>query len=336
MERVVFTNGCFDIIHPGHIDLLKKARSLGTKLIVGINSDSSVRAIKGSPRPFLQEDARAFILKELRSVDDVRIFSENTPERLIVEIKPDVLVKGGDWSIEQIVGADFVLSNGGQVYSIPFEKDFSSSKIVEKIKLSNENQEAFESVETIVANPIESALKSHLEVFENLLKGEVSNIERCAEIIYQALSKGNKILFCADAESFPDARHFAFVFSANYKKNTPPALFLSDDLAEDSEDEAKAFKKFEEEIQSELSVGDLLIVLAADANSEKVLSAVMKARNKGFRTIGMTGADGKKLAGLCDAVVSVPTNQPVRLLEAHYAIVNIWREMADEKFERLR
>ena len=134
MEKIVFTNGCFDILHPGHIDLLTRARNLGTKLIVGINSDESVRAIKGANRPFLSQDERRAILEGLKAVDEVRIFDENTPENLVREIKPDVLVKGGDWKIEEIIGADFVLQTGGEVYSLPLKDGFSSSKIVEKIK----------------------------------------------------------------------------------------------------------------------------------------------------------------------------------------------------------
>src|SRR3954469_10432913 len=106
MEKVVFTNGCFDILHPGHIDLLTRARALGTKLIVGINSDGSVRKIKGFPRPFMQQDERAAILLGLKAVDEVRIFDDPTPEQLIEQIKPDVLVKGGDWKASEIIGAD--------------------------------------------------------------------------------------------------------------------------------------------------------------------------------------------------------------------------------------
>ncbi len=120
-EKVVFTNGCFDIIHPGHIDLLERAKGLGTKLVVGINSDLSVRAIKGEPRPFLSQNDRLVILKSLRFVDDVRIFDEPTPEKLIREIKPDVLVKGGDWKKNEIIGADFVEQNGGRVFSLPLK-----------------------------------------------------------------------------------------------------------------------------------------------------------------------------------------------------------------------
>jgi len=113
MEKIVFTNGCFDIIHPGHVDFLERARALGSKLIVGINSDASVRAIKGSDRPIQGQEERRAVLAGLRSVDEVVIFEEPTPEELIKHIKPDVLVKGGDWAVDKIIGADFVTTNGG-------------------------------------------------------------------------------------------------------------------------------------------------------------------------------------------------------------------------------
>jgi rfaE bifunctional protein nucleotidyltransferase chain/domain len=113
MAKVVFTNGCFDVIHPGHVDLLRRARTLGDKLIVGINSDRSVRAIKGSGRPIFSESDRKAVLLALESVDDVVVFDEQTPEELIQTISPDVLVKGGDWKVDEIIGADFVFAHGG-------------------------------------------------------------------------------------------------------------------------------------------------------------------------------------------------------------------------------
>src|ERR1700759_3980260 len=108
MGIVVFTNGCFDLIHPGHVDLLTKARALGDKLIVGINSDRSVRAIKGSGRPLQSEESRKAVLLSLKAVDEVFISEEPTPERIIQEVRPDVLVKGGDWRSTEIIGSDFV------------------------------------------------------------------------------------------------------------------------------------------------------------------------------------------------------------------------------------
>ncbi|HHG74109.1 MAG TPA: D-glycero-beta-D-manno-heptose 1-phosphate adenylyltransferase [Persephonella sp.] len=136
-KKVVFTNGCFDIIHAGHVDYLEKAKSLGDVLIVGLNSDESIRRIKGKDRPVNIQEHRKRVLEALKPVDLVVIFDEDTPERLIKQIKPDVLVKGGDWSVENIVGADFVRSYGGEVVTIDFVYDISTTKIIEKARKTN-------------------------------------------------------------------------------------------------------------------------------------------------------------------------------------------------------
>lgn len=132
-KKIVFTNGCFDILHAGHADYLNKAKSLGDILVVGINSDASVRRIKGEKRPILPQQMRAYLLDNLKPVDYVVIFEEDTPLELIKAIKPDVLVKGADWDLERIVGAGFVLSYGGRVERIPFSFDISTSKVIERI-----------------------------------------------------------------------------------------------------------------------------------------------------------------------------------------------------------
>jgi len=132
-KKVVFTNGVFDIIHSGHIDYLIKAKELGDILIVGLNSDSSVKRIKGEKRPIINQTDRAFVLSNLKPVDYVVIFEEDTPLEIIKAIVPDVLVKGADWSLDKIVGSDIVLSNGGEVKNISFVNDQSTSRIVELI-----------------------------------------------------------------------------------------------------------------------------------------------------------------------------------------------------------
>ncbi len=132
-KRIVFTNGCFDIIHLGHIRYLNEAKRLGDFLIVAINSDSSVKKIKGEKRPIIDEKARAEIISALEFVDMVIIFSEETPYRLIKEIQADILVKGGDWKEEEIVGADIVKERGGRVLTIPYVSGYSTTSIIEKI-----------------------------------------------------------------------------------------------------------------------------------------------------------------------------------------------------------
>ena len=132
-KKVVFTNGCFDIIHAGHIDYLNKAKALGDVLIVGINSDVSVIKIKGDKRPIIPENERVLIVSNLKPVDYVVLFDEETPENLINKIIPDILVKGADWDIEKIVGKDMVLKNGGEVRTIEFIVQQSTSKIIDSI-----------------------------------------------------------------------------------------------------------------------------------------------------------------------------------------------------------
>jgi D-glycero-beta-D-manno-heptose 1-phosphate adenylyltransferase len=132
-KKIVFTNGCFDLIHPGHIQYLRQARSLGDCLIVGLNSDRSVRELKGPLRPILTETERAQILEGIESVSFITLFDESTPLLLIKAIMPDVLVKGGDWGIDQIVGREEVEEAGGVVLSLPFEAGQSTSAIIQRI-----------------------------------------------------------------------------------------------------------------------------------------------------------------------------------------------------------
>jgi rfaE bifunctional protein nucleotidyltransferase chain/domain len=132
-KKVVFTNGCFDILHPGHTRYLSAARALGHFLIVGVNSDRSVRAIKGARRPIQDQGSRAELLAALESVDAVIFFEEETPYILIRELAPDVLVKGGDWQEDEIVGADLVKRAGGTVKRIPYVEGFSTSRLIRRI-----------------------------------------------------------------------------------------------------------------------------------------------------------------------------------------------------------
>jgi D-glycero-beta-D-manno-heptose 1-phosphate adenylyltransferase len=132
-QKVVFTNGCFDLLHAGHVQYLAEAKNIGQKLIVGLNSDASVKRLKGENRPINDENTRSKIMAALMMVDAVVIFDEETPFELIQLIQPDVLVKGGDYTIENIVGADIVLAKGGEVKMLTFLEGYSTTKIEQKI-----------------------------------------------------------------------------------------------------------------------------------------------------------------------------------------------------------
>ncbi len=330
MEKIVFTNGCFDLIHPGHVDLLERAKKLGTKLIVGINSDESARAIKGAPRPFLGQNERAAILNALKSVDEVRIFDELTPENLIKEIKPDVLVKGGDWSENEIVGSDFVKARGGEVLSLQLLGEFSSSNLVDNIRGPKTVDDLKDSPDTDL---ISRSLMQHAEVIGNVVKNNRRDIAKCAELLTDTLISGKKVLLCGNGGSAADAQHIAAEFVGRYEseRRALPAIALTTDtsaltaLANDYD-----FQRiFARQIDALAVEDDCLIAISTSGNSPNIIAAVMAARNRGCKVIGMTGAKGKKLAGLCDACIVVPSDRTARIQEAHITIAHIWCEIVE-------
>ena len=326
MSTVVFTNGCFDILHPGHVDLLQRARSLGDKLIVGINSDRSMQAIKGDGRPFIKQEDRKKLLLGLASVDEVVIFDELTPEKLIHDIKPDVLVKGGDWKPKEIIGAEFVEKNGGKVYSLPVLDGYSSSDIVERIRKGTDRKAA-----DGVHSP---GLIEHLDVFGRLLETQEESIDSCGNVIVETFAAGKKILLCGNGGSAADAQHIAAEFVGRYERERRalPAIALTTDtsaltaLANDYNFE----RIFARQVEALATEGDCLIAISTSGNSPNVIAAVMAARNLGCKIIGLTGQGGKKLASLCDAVVMVPSTRTARIQEAHIAIAHYWCERLDQ------
>lgn len=133
-DKIVFTNGCFDLLHLGHVDYLEKARQLGNKLVLGLNTDASISRIKGPARPLQDEMSRARIMASLLFVDAVVLFDQNTPLELIEAVQPEILVKGDDYTIENIVGHEVVIAKGGSVATVPLVKGYSTTNIVKKIE----------------------------------------------------------------------------------------------------------------------------------------------------------------------------------------------------------
>jgi D-sedoheptulose 7-phosphate isomerase len=339
MSILVFTNGCFDLIHPGHIDLLERARALGDRLVVGLNSDASVRAIRGAGRPFVSQEDRAAVLRGLRSVDEVVIFDEPTPARLIEELQPDVLVKGGDWEVDRIVGADTVLRKGGQVRSLPLKPGYSTTVIVEKIQGLSAPANLAATGDDERSDSHDGAARSLLEhqsVIGALLSEGLETIRLAGMEIYRALSHNHKVLLCGNGGSASDAQHIAAEFVGRFEdeRRAWPAIALTTDtsaltaLANDYGYE----RIFARQVDALAAPGDLLVCISTSGNSDNVLAAAMAARERGCRTIGLTGANGKRLASLCDVTVLVPSTRTARIQEAHIAIGHIWCEMVDVLF----
>jgi D-sedoheptulose 7-phosphate isomerase len=321
---IVFTNGCFDIIHPGHIDLLEKAKALGTKLVVGINSDRSARSIKGAGRPLQDQEARKAVLLGMKAVDEVVIFDELTPDNVIREIKPNVLVKGGDWSENEIIGADFVKANGGSVVRIPLVEGYSTTAIAQRTQPESKSENGLDL--------LSASLQEHAGVFARLAS-DTDAIKECAALLLDTFKNGKKVLLCGNGGSAADAQHIAAEFVGRYESEriALPAISLTTDtsaltaLANDYDFE----RIFARQVDALASPGDVLIAISTSGNSRNVISAVMKAREKGCRVIGLTGAKGKKLASLCDACVMIPSERTARIQEAHITVAHIWCEIID-------
>lgn len=326
---IVFTNGCFDIIHPGHVDLLTRAKALGTRLIVGINSDSSVRKIKGADRPYFSQNERAAKLLALEPVDEVLIFEDLTPENLIRDIKPDILVKGGDWKPEEIIGADIVTAHGGKVFSLPLVEGFSSTSIVERIREGNSEERTAGGTGGIV----DDSLAQHLDVFGKISVENVEVIKECAELLIDVFKNGRKLLICGNGGSAADAQHLAAEFVGRYEseRKALPAVALTTDtsaitaLANDYDFE----RIFARQVEALAVEGDCLIAISTSGNSPNVIAAVMEARRLGCKVIGLTGAAGKKLSSLCDACVMIPSTRTARIQEGHITVAHIWCEIVD-------
>lgn len=326
---LVFTNGCFDIIHPGHVDLLERARALGDRLIVGINSDRSVRSIKGPDRPVQDQEARKAVLLGLRAVDDVVIFDEPTPARLIASLKPDVLVKGGDWKVDEIIGAELVESYGGHVHSLSFKDGYSSSKIIEKVGIRQPG------VRSKGDSTVERSILEHIDLFQTVLNECSQAIEECGKVILETVEIGNKVLICGNGGSAADAQHIAAEFVGRYEteRGALPAISLTTDtsaltaIANDYGFE----RVFSRQVEALANPGDCLIAISTSGNSPNVIAAVMEARKRGCKVIGMTGQGGKKLAALSDACILIPSTRTARIQEAHITIAHIWCEMIDSR-----
>lgn len=327
---VVFTNGCFDIVHPGHIDLLSRARALGDRLIVGINSDASVARIKGSGRPFMDQESRKAVLLGLKPVDEVIIFDESTPEKLIETVRPDVLVKGGDWEASEIIGADQVRASGGRVLSLPLIDGFSSSSIVNKIRSSLDPRAS-----ATKAQPTDS-FAEHIQTVENVAAHLGESINACSELIVKTFKQGKKVLICGNGGSAADSQHLAAEFVSRYEsdRRSLPAIALTTDtsaltaIANDYDFESI----FARQVESLATENDCLIAISTSGNSKNVIAAVMQARRNGCKVIGMTGINGKKLASLCDECLMVPVSRTARIQEVHILVAHIWCEAVDNAF----
>ena len=290
-QCIVTTNGCFDLLHPGHISLLKEARSLGDVLVVGLNSDESVTRLKGQGKPILSEIDRAEQLAALRYVDYVLVFSDALPNAWLMQLRADIHCKAGDYTEADMPEANVIRAFGGDIRILPFREGFSSSKIIGRMVASPQ--------EASSTTPSDQTIAQEMIDISNVLRLTAyrlaDTIERVGAVIVNALGRGGAISVCGDTSEIAIAGHCAGVLAF------PCCQRLTD------------FGKRD---------GDVLLVFSADGQSTETLTAATTARQAGMTVIAFTGDVESPLQQVAQEVFNVPTRQFGQIHQAHLAIIS--------------
>jgi D-sedoheptulose 7-phosphate isomerase len=331
--RVVTVSGCFDLLHSEHIRFLETARSLGDLLIVGLNSDASVRQLKGIGRPVLKQDERAMILLALRAVDYVVIFDDLLPIAFLQKICPDIYCKTKGNIEDSVPESELLQSYGGELRILPFNDDYSILDLIN----SSENQ--ITSVELLGNNQLTAEQRVITELLQgsNLLRQIADclsdDITNVAKHILAALCANGKIMLCGNGGSAADAQHFAAELIGRFRRERPslPAIALTVDpsiltgLANDYGFE----QLFARQVQALGRPEDVLIAISTSGDSLNVLAAVRAASVRGIKTIGLTGARRGTLAELVDCNLTIPSNNTALIQQGHIAILHIICELVE-------
>lgn len=342
-KRVVTTNGCFDLLHPGHVSFLSEARALGDVLIVGLNSDASVRRLKGASRPIVSEADRAAMLCALRPVDHVVLFDDLLPNELLTLIQPDVHCKAADYSADALPEAELVRRYGGILRILPLSKGYSTSQLIERVVAKTQTptiSEGAVSHDDCEASPWDKALWVSEQLFRsaNVLRQTAYRLSEqimlAATTISKALSANGKLLLCGNGGSAADAQHIAAELVGRFRRerHALPAIALTTDtsiltaLGNDY-----GFEQiFARQVEGLGQANDLLVVLSTSGNSQNVLLAVERARSQGLYTIGLTGKQKSPLTDSVDLCLSVPAEDTALIQQAHITILHIVCDLVEQ------
>ena len=326
-DRIVTTNGCFDFIHPGHVAFLNQARSLGDVLVVLLNSDVSVRALKGPTRPILNQDERAAILLGLRSVDFVVLFDNLLPIETLAQIRPQIHCKASDYAASDLPEAAVIEQHGGTTKILPHVSGYSSSQMVERVLRNSA---------TVMGPQANLNGDSADAVFRLLIDG--SNILRqtawklrnslvtAADMIVGALRSNHKLLVCGNGGSAADAQHFAAELVGRYRadRQALPAIALTVDtsILTAVANDYGFDEVFSRQIEALGTAGDVLLAISTSGRSANVLNAVETAKRLGMRTIGLSGSDDSPLSQRVELSLQVASTETSLIQQSHIAVLH--------------
>jgi len=332
---VVTTNGCFDILHNGHVRFLNRARELGDLLIVAVNSDESVKIIKGAGQPFVNEMDRAEILAAIRSVDHVVVFDELIPMNILSVIQPDIHCKAANYVAEGLPETPIVEGGGGRIRILALEEAYSTSGLVAKIAtqygsptiLSKLDIRADEKMEFVI-----NWLLNGSNLLRQIAYRLSAAILEAARILDQALAGGNKIMICGNGESAAVAQHFSADLIARFRRfsSSQQVILLKADSSEEH--------VFSELLFATGERGDVLITISTRGESPNILTVVEMAETTGILTIALCGANSLSLSRIANLCIAVPSDDVAYIQQAHLAIVHLLYDLIDriQHFRRER
>ena len=328
-RRVVTTNGCFDLLHPGHVRFLSEARRPGDVLVVGLNSDASVRRLKGPGRPIVPETDRAAMLAALRSVDHVVIFDDLLPNDLLALIRPDVHCKAADYTADALPEAEVVRRIGGQVRILPLAQGYSTAQFIERVIALSQTPATTERVDRYGGD-------ERTQVIEQLLAGAnvlrqtayrlSEQVVRAAGAIARALEAGGKVLLCGNGGSAADAQHIAGELVGRFRRERGPwpavALTTDTSILTAVGNDYGFEHVFARQVAALGRPGDVLIAISTSGTSPNVLAAVEAARARGLYVIGLTRERPSPLADAADLSLGVPAADTAFIQQAHIAVLH--------------
>lgn len=336
-KKIVSTNGCFDMLHIGHVDFLRQAKSLGDVLIVGLNSDMSVRQIKGNGRPILPENERAAMLSSLRSVDHVVVFDELLPSHFLTVIKPSIHCKAGDYTEESLPEAKIVWENGGEICILPVTAGYSTSKMIERILASGTKADKNQPENKHHANQADE-VRDFFLAGSNVLRQSgyklAEEIIAAAQMMTAALKTNHKILACGNGGSAADAQHFAAELVVRYRRSRQglSALALTTDtsILTASGNDYGFEHIFSRQVEAYGQEGDVLITISTSGSSPNILAASRAAKMRGLIVIGLTGSKKTALQEMCDLCLSVPSADTPLVQQAHITALHILCDLIEQ------
>ena len=342
-DRIVTTNGCFDLLHIGHVTFLSDAKKLGDRLIVGLNSDRSVRQIKGAGKPLMNENERSAMLSALQSVDAVVVFDDLLPNRFLGLIRPAIHCKAGDYTVESLPEAEIIDQYGGKIEILPLVEGISTSRIIQRT-LSGTGQElTSEQSENIMSpsdeNTVQEKIVTYLLDSSNLFRQTAYKlndpIHEALKLVTNTLQNGNKILLCGNGGSAADAQHIAAEFVGRFKmeRNALPALALTTDtsILTAIGNDYGFDEIFARQIEAHGNEGDLLIAISTSGNSKNIIKAAIEAKKRGVRVLGLTGSNFSEMKKLSDLCLDIPSDDTPLIQQLHIGILHLLCDLGEKQ-----